>query len=306
MSIRILAVFACSLLAGTVVSPAGLINVPADYPTIQAAIDAADSGDEIVVADGVWTGVGNRDLDFGGKAITVRSANGPEFCIINCESAGRGFWFRSGEGAQSVVDGFSITNGVAGADGERVGGGAIACTNGSAPTIMRCVMTLNESMNDGAGAIYCDASDPLIADCTIAQNVSNGGGGVHCIASSPVIARCSITENQAVGGTGGGISLAADSDPLIQDCVIAHNLATGGGGIRILNSAPTILSCEIGYNDASFGAGISAENGSPEIRNCPLIENHATAAGGGIYTIDSVGTRSWTARSIAIQRETGQ
>ena len=52
--------------------------MPDDCPTIQAAIDAAVDGDEVVVGDGVHTGAGNLDLDFGGKAITVRSAGGPE------------------------------------------------------------------------------------------------------------------------------------------------------------------------------------------------------------------------------------
>jgi hypothetical protein len=31
----------------------------------------------VIVADGTCTGTGNRDIDFGGKAITVRSQNGP-------------------------------------------------------------------------------------------------------------------------------------------------------------------------------------------------------------------------------------
>ncbi|MCP4711722.1 MAG: hypothetical protein GY869_24145, partial [Planctomycetes bacterium] len=59
--------------------------VPSEYGTIQAAIDAAIDGDTIIVADGTYRGEGNRDIDFLGKAITVRSENGAEGCIIDCE-----------------------------------------------------------------------------------------------------------------------------------------------------------------------------------------------------------------------------
>ena len=50
------------------------ISVPVDAATIQAGIDMALDGDVVEVMDGTWTGAGNRNLDFGGKMITVRSA----------------------------------------------------------------------------------------------------------------------------------------------------------------------------------------------------------------------------------------
>ena len=88
-----------------------------EYPTIQAAIDAAVNGGTVIVADGTYTGAGNRDIDFKGLAITVRSENGPENCIIDCEASSsnmhRGFDFQSGEGQASILDGFTIINGYA-------------------------------------------------------------------------------------------------------------------------------------------------------------------------------------------------
>ncbi|HUU94895.1 MAG TPA: hypothetical protein VM487_04080 [Phycisphaerae bacterium] len=82
-----------------------------DYLTIQAGIDAAQDGDTVLVADGTYQGVGNYDLDFLGKAITVRSANGPSRCIIQCAELGLGFYFWTDEGPDAVVQGFTIAAG---------------------------------------------------------------------------------------------------------------------------------------------------------------------------------------------------
>ena len=67
------------------------ILVPQDYLTIQAAIDVAQNGDEIVLADGTYTGVGNKNLFFPGSLIlTIRPASGNrDACVIDCEGDGR-------------------------------------------------------------------------------------------------------------------------------------------------------------------------------------------------------------------------
>ena len=70
------------------------------YPipvTIQEMIDQASEGDTVLIPDGTYTGVGNKDLDFNGKNIVLKSLNGPELVVIDCEGEGRGFYFHSGE-----------------------------------------------------------------------------------------------------------------------------------------------------------------------------------------------------------------
>ena len=105
-----------SVLAGSSALQAETLRVPSQYPTIQAAVNAANTGDEVVVADGRYTGDGNRDVNFLGKAIAVRSESGnPDACIIDCEGSEQnphiGFYFDRGEGPDSVLDGFTIVNG---------------------------------------------------------------------------------------------------------------------------------------------------------------------------------------------------
>jgi hypothetical protein len=60
------------------------IHVPADYERMQAAIYSAEDGDTVLVADGTYTGNGNRDIDFLGRSIVVMSENGPDATVIDC------------------------------------------------------------------------------------------------------------------------------------------------------------------------------------------------------------------------------
>jgi hypothetical protein len=79
--------------------------------TIKAGIGAADNGDEVIIADAIYTGAGNKNMDYAGKTITVHSANGPENCIIDCAGgADPVFQFVHGETPASVLDGVTVKN----------------------------------------------------------------------------------------------------------------------------------------------------------------------------------------------------
>ena len=123
------------------------LRVPSQYAAIQAAIDHATDGDTVLVADGLYTGEGNKNIDFRGKAIVLRSENGAEVCIIDCEGCGRGFYFHSGETASSLVDGFTVTHGR-----EELGGG-ICCKDSSSPTITNNIFMDNTGVYWGGGGI---------------------------------------------------------------------------------------------------------------------------------------------------------
>ncbi|MCP4710878.1 MAG: DUF1565 domain-containing protein, partial [Planctomycetes bacterium] len=162
------------------------------------AIDASFDGDTVLVADDIYTGTGNRDLDFMRKAILLQSENGPAGCIIDCQGAGRGFDFHSGEGKHSVLDGFTITNGLGDS------GGGIACYS-SSPTIRNCIISNNEAQDDGGGMYCYSNASPLLLNCIFTGNTAHSfGGGIHnYFWAAPTVTRCIFIDNSADTGGGG-------------------------------------------------------------------------------------------------------
>ena len=240
-----------------------------DYLIIQEGIDAASDGDEVVVCDGTYTGPGNKNLDFAGKLITVRSENGPDSCTIDCEGAGRGFYFHSGETAASVVDGFTITNGNADV------GGAIYWTSGdewyeTSPTITNCWILGNTALNGGGlSGFKCLDYKATIANCLVAGNsatgtdIWSGGGGIHHSWCDLEIRNCIIANNWAAGSGGGINSVVAGL--IIRNCTIAGNQADGewGGGGVYVNAFTWLVmaNCTVTRNEAVCGGGVSFEWG---------------------------------------------
>ena len=179
-----------------------------DYPTIQTAIDAAVDGDVVMLQPGTYTGVGNRDIHFNGKAITVRGAtNYPEDCVIDCQISGssRGFNFHGSEKSDSRLESLTITNGY-GPTEHIYGtpydlGGAIYCSY-SSPTIHNCIIH-NNSAPEYGGGIFLDHSNPVMSNCVIRQNsTAAAGGAIFCFYSSPTITNCIVADNATNYGRG--------------------------------------------------------------------------------------------------------
>jgi len=261
------------------------IIIPTDKPTIQAGIDASSNGDIILVLDGIYSGIGNKNIKFKGKEITVRSENGPNSCIIDCEEDGRGFYFNNDEENNSILDGFTIKNGYSSEDG-----GGIYCFF-SSPTITNCIIS-NNIAGGGGGGIRCSESSPKITNCIINNNSADSGAGIDIVwNSSPIITNCQINNNTA-NTSGGGVnqsgSLIHGAEPLtISGCSVNNNVAGwGGGGIFCMRSEVNITGCIISSNSASEldGGGISCIGYSRmTITDSTIDDNIARIDGGGIF-----------------------
>ncbi|MBD3181126.1 hypothetical protein GF312_02470, partial [Candidatus Poribacteria bacterium] len=254
------------------------------FASIQRAIEASWNGDTIIVKDGTYTGSGNRNMDFLGKAITVKSENGAENCTINCQQSGRAFRFHRGEGSSSILQGFTIINGSVFGTWPEGCGGAIECINGSSPMILNNIITNNKAQNAGGG-IRCDNSSPIIASNIIQYNDAIAGGGIRCNSQSD----SQISNNEIIGNTatnyGAGISIAHSSDPDIANNIITDNTAGyGAGGIRIVElSSALIRNNLITNNSAEDGAAIYLSyRASAELINNTVVDNNGIN-GGGIF-----------------------
>jgi hypothetical protein len=249
----------------------GVIHVPAQYPTIQSAVIAAWNGDTISVADGTYTRSGNRDIEFYGKAITLKSENGPANCIIDCQGSAqephRAFvCLNPAEGLDTIIDGFTIKNGYVNSDFYKIFppyyGGAVCCY-GAKPTIKNCIFRHNTAVLQG-GAVFYGYS-------------LNNPGELN-------ISGCVFEDNQSFLD-GGAIWLDIEDGytSVISDCIFRGNKTKGyGGGIYTLDDM-NIANCVFTGNSAASGGAICEDFSYTDIKNCTIVSNSAKNYGGGIY-----------------------
>ncbi len=252
---RVLAIAAGFAAVFAPASLADVLTVPTDHPTIQAAVDAAANGDEVVVLPGVYSG-GDPVVRIANKDVVLRSTAGAAATVI--QGDGGRVMELLGTNAATVIEGFTIRNGYDPSDG-----GAGVLVQGGGPTFRECLFTNNScgslTAGDlGGGGMLIQASNPLIERCRFMNNNGGSGGkggGIAMYASSPVILECRFESNQALPGYGGGLYIGGGS-PLIERTLIRGNTATYGGGIRSEFSALTVRSSRISGNGGIFMNGI--------------------------------------------------
>lgn len=273
LTLCVLLVMVAPCLASThVVSPDGA----GDFPTIQAAVNAAADGDTVLLTDGTFEGTGNRDVDFLGKAVVIRSLSGdPETCVISCDGSEvephRGFVFQSEEGPDSALAGLTITGGRV----EYYGGGVL-CAHPASPTITDCIF-LGNIAHTGGGLWAGSVS--TVANCTFERNEATRGGGM-AQATSGLFIDCHFNKNLATYG--GGVYIRSSCSPTFEGCVFDDNLGShSGGGFHIEQHCyPQLRHCTVLGNYSPIGGGIyiSIES-SPSLLNCTIVENASVYTG---------------------------
>jgi predicted outer membrane repeat protein len=241
-----------------------------DAPTIQAAVDSSTTGDIIELADGTFTGEGNRDLDCQGKAVTIRSQSDDfRTCILDCEGSAstphRGFVFTNGEGPDTVLRGLTIANGYADK------GGGMSCCSTCAPTVMGCMFRDNFAEFSGGG-IYSEQSGVHLVGCLFWANGAGGaGGGIDfddaSVPNGPegssavlaaVVENCTLVGNETAPGRGAGMEFEA-LGITVSNTIVAFS--PSGMGVSCFSGGDPVFTCCDVFGNAGGDAICGTDGG---------------------------------------------
>lgn len=244
------------------------------FDTIQEALNAANEGDEIVVARGVYT----ENITLLGRDVNLHSAdpNNPYVVaatVIDGGGTGSVVTLSGTEGAACILRGLTLRHGLATRGAGINGNGAMAtiCDN-----VIRDNTTTASSIpgKDGyGGGLY--ACDGLIEDNTIIGNYAMTGGG---LASCHGTIRNNRVDRNTAEYLGGGLE---DCSGLIERNTISKN-ATTGHGAGLVHCDGTIRNNVIVANSVFFGTGGGLHDCDAVIENNTICDNRAWAGGGGL------------------------
>jgi hypothetical protein len=279
---------------------ASTINVPAQQPTIQAGINAANNGDKVLVAPGTYF----ENINFNGKAITVTSSGGSAVTIIDGNLLNPCAAFVTNESTSSILSGFTLQNGVGTfASGDQ--GGGVSIRNAS-PTISHNVIK-NSTAGDGGG-IGVNFGSPIISWNRITGNSANSGGGIAIVgASGAQILHNKISKNTAANG--GAFELFAAGSVLIEDNIVTGNNVPfygEGGGFWVVNEADEIIVQNLiaqntAYSGSQFYSSIPQSTSGFVLVNNTIVSAHAGTADAAVIA-DGFNTNAQIINNIILAR----
>ena len=263
--------------------------------SIQDAVDAAGSGDTVLVNDGVYATGSRAVYNMDNRVVLprpvrLRSVNGATVTTIQGQSdpvttngpaAVRCVYVTNG----AWLVGFTITGGhtrelSGGGDDEerRQGGGGAWLDRGG--LVSNCVFTGSSAARCGGG-VHCSYGG-LVTDCTFSGNEAGIGGGAACFGGG-VLEDSELTGNVAVYEGGGAY---AEEGGLVRACTIHDNDSLDVGGGVATRPGGVFEDCSIEVNSAPVGGGAHMYGGGT-LRDCTIRNNDASDryrnGGGGVF-----------------------
>ena len=268
-------IMTASVLAICTGATATTLHVPSEYATIQSAIDSSYAGDVVEVGPGIYT----ESLNFGGRAIIVRSTAGAIETVVDPVN-GRCFTASGQKGASARLEGFTLRGGSAGQ-----GGGIYV--QSSSPTVANCVIIANSATSQGGG-VYVESGNPKLINCTVSANQGYQSGGALYNVSGQVNG-CMISGNTAVLDGGAVWSSGALT---LSWCTLEENTASATGGAWYKSSGTAVVqSCQVKNNNALttgglwLGGGLTTVLGSTFCGNGVNITGQWVDAGANAFNV---------------------
>lgn len=274
-------VILCLVLAAGAVAQARTLEVSAsagaEYSSIQAAVDAAASGDTVLVGPGRYV----ETIDIHGVDLYLMSSSGPSATLI--DGGGDGPVIHcSSMSENSSIEGFTITGGVT--LPPLVGGGIYLAFRAS-PLIRNNIVVGNQVFSTG-GAASTERFEATRGKPLLCELIAGSGGGIFAyLECSPRVVENVIRDNVA-RGPGGGVVFYDHANGLLEGNLIYNNVGgrMGGGVVVDCAAVPIVEGNVIAWNEAPSGAGIFIDriDTDPTIRRNTLFLNSSPVGSGGI------------------------
>jgi predicted outer membrane repeat protein len=242
--------------------------VPSEYATITSAIAAAQTGDTVWIASGIYS----EPINPLGKAISI-VGNGGSTVIDGTSLSDSLLIAKSGETPATIIEGITFRNGRVGASlvtipTLRVGGGAYV--ENASPTIRNCVFEQCRAQYGGGAYLY--KYEGILEGCVFRSNTALVDGGALLVfntaSEAPAAVLDSIFESNVAGQDGGAMHLNDVHGVVVDGCTVRQNLAQErfGGGISWFRYGPVPLPDDV-----------------MTLAACTIEQNSAGTSGGGLY-----------------------
>lgn len=244
------------------IAGARVLRVPAGFPSIQEAVDAAGETDTVLVAPGTYF----ESVLVDDKSLLLVSEAGPEETVIDGDGVERVIELAGYRDALPTLAGFTIRGG----DGGREDGAGIHI--GSAATVRECIVTDCLADYSKGAVIWCDSGPATIVDTRIVNNEANFAAiNVDCYSAVPSVERCTIS-----GNTGSAIRSECryTTSPTftVRSCTIVDNR----NGIVSAPESAHIERSIVAFNE---GTGISGIDHGPILHHNLVFGNGVDYSG---------------------------
>ncbi|MFH1844051.1 MAG: FG-GAP-like repeat-containing protein [bacterium] len=269
--------------------------VPVDAPTIQAGLDSAVSGDQVLVVCGTYL---EHDIILQSGVFLSSLTSDPDCVTVDAQGQGpvfRGVNLTPG----TFISGFTITGGQASGTEPANRGGGMSARDANL-IISSCRFLSNEA--EFGGGMYSDGSSLTLLNCEFVTNQSDqDGGGLLCESATLLISGCLFSDNRA-GNNGGGICLGDTTRASLYTSDFLSNFAElSGGGVALSDSAHVALGCVFSGNQTFLLDGGGLTGGDVSVQYCLFNGNRAglLASGGAVscQAADILGSTFWANES---------